>query len=66
MGSDGHIEETLQSDASVDVVVEDARKASLVCSLAKSELFVTRKKVPSNMKLHIEGREISEVMALKI
>lgn len=51
-------------------MVEEARRAGLACSLAKSELLVIprnkKKQLPSNIKLYIEGREIPEVMALKV
>lgn len=67
-GRGGYIEETLQKG--VEVVVEEARKAGLTCSPVKSELQCIRpshkKQLRSNIKVHIEGREIPEFTSLKV
>ncbi|KAM7299552.1 hypothetical protein ISCGN_020118 [Ixodes scapularis] len=67
-GNDGHIEETVQ--IGIEVVLGEARRAGLACSPAKSELLVNppnqKKQLPPNIKLHIDGRKIPEVPALKV
>ncbi|KAM7289972.1 hypothetical protein ISCGN_030100 [Ixodes scapularis] len=68
-GSDAHIEETLQQG--VDIVAEEAERAGLACSPAKSELILlrpsnTRKQNNADIELHINGRSIPVVSELKI